>query len=371
MFARDAQRIRTDGDLDAALENVHTGAAVFVVHLRGGEPYLGRTGVLRRRLKRLLRQSERSGPFNLRERAQSIEFWPAGSRLESSLVLYLLARQLYPDRYLKFLKLHMPVYVRLSLGERFPRTSITSRPFERGIAYGPFRSRAAAEQFEHACLELFQLRRCPEELQPSPDHPGCMYGEMNMCLRPCQAVVSIEEYASEAHRVRDFLSSGGKHALAAAKAARDRLSADLEFEAAAREHRRLEKIEQTLSFRDTLVSMADTAAGIAVAPSPIPGECTLFPMQGGCWQAPISLALQGAEGESLDTRVKRAWQEQPEPVVDTNARPEHLALLARWGYSSYCDGVWIGIEDFSRIPWRKIVGAISRTVHHSGSAASH
>ena len=50
-------------------------------------------------------------------------------------------------------------------------------------------------------LDLFQLRRCQEDLAPSPGHPGCIYGEMGKCLRPCQEAVSREEYAGE---VEDF-----------------------------------------------------------------------------------------------------------------------------------------------------------------------
>jgi ABC-type lipoprotein release transport system permease subunit len=52
-------------------------------------------------------------------------------------------------------------------------------------------------QFQSQFLDLFQMRRCEENLAPSPSHPGCVYGEMNMCLRPCQQAVTPEEYASE------------------------------------------------------------------------------------------------------------------------------------------------------------------------------
>ena len=75
--------------------------------------------------------------------------------------------------------------------------------------YGPFASRAAAERFNEALLDLFQIRRCEENLAPAPDHPGCIYGEMNRCLRPCQQAVSMEEYRGEAARMEQFLETGG------------------------------------------------------------------------------------------------------------------------------------------------------------------
>ena len=68
------------------------------------------------------------------------------------------------------------------------------------------------------------MRRCQENLEPSPQHPGCIYGEMNMCLRPCQQVVSREEYMSEVQRVEEFLTGDGAALISVASAARDRLS---------------------------------------------------------------------------------------------------------------------------------------------------
>ncbi len=76
----------------------------------------------------------------------------------------------------------------------------------RALHYGPFQSRAAAELFENQFLDLFQMRRCQENLEPSPQHPGCIYGEMNRCLRPCQEVVTRDEYLSETKRVEEFLT---------------------------------------------------------------------------------------------------------------------------------------------------------------------
>ena len=119
------------------------------------------------------------------------------SGLQSSLTLWDVARRYAPERYLDILKLRYPAYVKLVLGNEFARTQITTKfGGAAGQYYGPFRSRGAAEEFEHQFLDLFQLRRCQEDLTPSADHPGCIYGEMGMCLRPCQQIVGREEYAS-------------------------------------------------------------------------------------------------------------------------------------------------------------------------------
>jgi hypothetical protein len=47
-------------------------------------------------------------------------------------------------------------------------------------------------------------------------------------------------------------------------------------------------------------------------------------------------------------------------MLSRQERQEHLALLARWHYSSWRDGEWIQFESPEQAPYRKIVRAISR-----------
>ena len=165
-FAGDPQILEITDALEQALEELPQTAAVFVVWPREGAPYIGKTGVLRRRLKRLLRSSSQpSLLLNLRSIATRVDYWPVVSRLQSSLALWEVARRYAPDRYLEIVKLRLPAYVKLVLGNEFPRTQVTTKiGGAAGQYYGPFRSRGSAEEFDHQFLDLFQLRRCQEDL---------------------------------------------------------------------------------------------------------------------------------------------------------------------------------------------------------------
>ena len=145
--------------------------------------------------------------------------------------------------------------------------------------------------FNAQSLDLFQVRRCEENLEPNPDHPGCMYGEMNMCLRPCQAVVGDEEYASEVVRLEHFLTSAGRSLLESSLHARDRASEELNFEEAARQHKRYERIQGVLSLRDELVCDVDRLFGLAVTPASLPETVTLWFVVGGRWTDPVDFPL--------------------------------------------------------------------------------
>src|SRR4051794_15865575 len=82
----------------ADLDSLHDRPAVFLLWASSGAPYLARTTLLRRRLRRLLK--ERDGIPRIPNFAgviERIEYWPTGSQLESSIVFLDLAKRYFPD----------------------------------------------------------------------------------------------------------------------------------------------------------------------------------------------------------------------------------------------------------------------------------
>lgn len=354
-------------NLDANIEAVPNADAVFLVWAGDRSAYLAKTSMLRRRLMRIFKSGHAiKRSLNLRGVATRIEYWPTGSRFESMLVHYALARRYFPEDYLRLIKLRMPSYVKLILANEFPRTQVSTRlSASRAVHYGPFQSRAAAELFENQFLDLFQIRRCQENLEPSPQHPGCIYGEMNRCLRPCQQVVTREEYWSEVERVQEFLTGNGAALISVTTAARNRLSAEMDFEEAARQHKRLERIQAVLALRGDLVCDIERLYGVAIAPHLEPDRVLLWFVCEGAWQAPIEFALTSLV--SLDQRL-RELVASIQPVMPSLAeKQEHLALLARWHYSTWSDGEWIGFPALDQVPYRKLVRAISRVSQKAAS----
>jgi excinuclease UvrABC nuclease subunit len=342
------------------LETVPDCAAVFLVHAREGRPYLGRTSLLRRRLKRL-----RFGGV-----MERVEYYPAVSRLGQSLLFYELAKLHYPEDYTRIVKLRMPPYVKALLSNEFPRTLVTTRLSGPGaFHYGPFRTRAAAERFESEVLDLFQVRRCQEDLAPSPEHPGCIYGEMMRCLRPCQEVVSVEEYRSEAERLVHFLETGGSSALESIRAARERFSEEMNFEEAQRQHQRYQRVEAILKLRDELACDVRKLNGVAVGASAAPGFVGLRFLTQGLWGDEIEFRItpeSTGEMVPMDRRLRETVEGLTAPRGGAGLRMEHVALLTKWYYSSWRDGEWIGYERIEELPYRKLVRAISRVAGGKG-----
>lgn len=344
------------------------------------EPYIGRTPNLRSRLARLLQPSPRHPRrLQLAGRVRRIEWKLTGSDFESLLLQFDLLQNIYGPKSLERMHLGSPYFVRFLGGNPYPRLTVTNRPSQReaGWAYGPFASRAAAERFSDEALKLFLLRRCVDDLNPDPSHPGCVYSEMKMCLAPCYKGCSDERYGEEATAVERFLATRGESRLVTLRTQRDEASANLEFESAAAFHAQVQKAEAVRALAPELVRPMSQLRAVILQASAEADEVAVFLFEAGRMRGPAPFSTigmriqneqsgssslfaqpmsieavpeeprdQGAENRdqsAADRKLARTMLEarmdgilaelasQAEPPSAT-IRQGHLALLKRWYY---------------------------------------
>jgi len=99
-----------------------------------------------------------------------------------------------------------------------------------GFYFGPFSSRRSAETFSESFLDLFKMRRCQIKIRRDPEFPGCIYSEMKMCLAPCFAGCSNQEYDVEVGRVLETLETAGSFLTREIAGQRETASEALDFE---------------------------------------------------------------------------------------------------------------------------------------------
>ena len=356
-----------DEEIFAAISSA---PAVFL--LRGenasAEPYISKTSNLRRRLQRLLgTPTERTKRLNLRQQIRQIEYTVTGSDFESGFLLYKTLREIFPKKYAERMRFRFPPLVKLHLENSYPRASVTTRIGKLGgasVYYGPFPSRAFAEQFASDSLDFFKMRRCVEDLHPNPQFPGCIYSEMKMCLAPCFKGCTDEEYANEVSRVKNYFDSGGESLVREISAARDSASADLNFEAAATLHARAEKLNTVVGWLPEIVRRIDHLDGVIVQPSVAPECVALFRLRSGFISSPITFPIQSAEhakSQSMESRIQARLAESPAESPRTALEAmEHLAMLKRWFFRSHRVGE-IFLEDAHReLPMRRLVRGVAR-----------
>ncbi|MGC2743487.1 MAG: UvrB/UvrC motif-containing protein [Candidatus Angelobacter sp.] len=390
-------------------------AAPAVFALRGAdetaEPYVSKTANLRKRLQRLLAPAEsQSKRLNLRERTATIEYSLTGSDFESVLLLYQTLRREFPETYQKRLRLRPAPVVRLNLQNEYPRAYVTTRIGKMGgrsLYYGPFRSRALADKFLNDSLDLFKMRRCTFDLNPDPSFPGCVYSEMKMCLAPCFKGCTDEAYAAEVARVQQYFDSGGQSLLRELEAQRERLSADLDFEAAAALHAKVAKIKGILSACDDICGRLDRLNAVIVQPSAEAKSVSLFRFYGGELVGPVPLVMESEAvvAENIASENLRAEnigsetmpsddQAQPsqnpasrlpethadaistknldskihaalESLISSGSHSaqrfsEELAILKRWYYRTHKVGEILFANDSGELPLRRIARGATR-----------
>ena len=383
---------------------------IMLIEMResGAQPYLARTADIRRAAGRLLCEPEAGTKrLNLRNLATRIRFRVTGSKFEQTVAMYHLARAKFPRRYRDLIRLRPPAVLKVNLRNEYPRCYVTRRISSDGGFYvGPFMSRRSAEAFAEGFLDLFKIRRCQIKIRRDPEFPGCIYSEMKMCLAPCFAGCTEDEYDIETSRVVATLGTSGEALTQELERDREAASEALDFERAAALHKRIEKATAALRGLPEIARRIDELDAVILQRAAEDKSIAVFPILGGLLAEPMFLRFGelSSEPRSVEAILKQVLEPRmntdehssrneekshagavPPSETDSplgarwrvqyglrNAPPErseHLAILSRWFYSKPREG-----EIFFREaawPYRRILRACARLLAPMGAPTSN
>lgn len=363
--------------------------AVCLIELKdeGAEPLLIRTQDLRRRLQRLLGPPDpASKRLNLRGVAGGVRYRLTGSRFEQIFTYYLRARELFPQRYQSMLRLRPPAVLKVSLRNAYPRCYVTRRIAvddsgvpTGGAYYGPFASRRSAEAFASSALDFFKVRRCQIKIRRDPAFPGCMYSEMKMCLAPCFAGCSKEEYDVEVQKLVQFLDSSGGSLRDALEQERETASEQMDFERAASAHKRIEKLDDALRGSPELPRRIEELDAVILQRSAEEQSIAIYAVRRGWLAEPAFIRFAEIAGQPRSAEhIFREYLEGAGANAEARAASgaplgktvlnEHLWLVARWFYSNPREGeIFFRGKDW---PYRRIMRGCSRLLAPRESPAA-
>jgi excinuclease ABC subunit C len=347
--------------------------------LANARPYLIRTADLRTRMMRLLGPRDLAADptaarrLDLRQFAEGVRYRLTGSPFEQSFVLWQHARRADPRGYYARLRMRWPALLKVNLANAYPRCYVTRRiradesgQPAGGFYFGPFPSRRAADAFASEFLNLFKIRRCQIKIRRDPAFPGCIYSEMKMCLAPCFAGCSAEEYANETTRVVDFLATVGGSLQAELEREREGASEAMDFEKAAAVHKRLDKVSDVLRGLPELARPIARLDAVIMQRAVEPETIAVFIVRCARIAEPFLLRFgPTAEPRSAEETLRERLSE---PAAPDLAEPlaDHLSMIARWFYSKPRAG-----EIFYREkewPLRRMVRACARLLADGVSA---
>ncbi|MGH9463583.1 MAG: excinuclease ABC subunit UvrC [Vicinamibacteria bacterium] len=126
-------------------------------------------------------------------------------------------------------------YLKLTVGEEYPRIYVVRRPGTDGEVYsGPYVPASLARKTQNLLHRLFGIRNCNEKLDGHRARP-CLQYQIKRCIAPCvETIARLEDYRKTVESARLFLEGKNDDLVAALKKQMHQAAEAEQFEEAAR-----------------------------------------------------------------------------------------------------------------------------------------
>ena len=308
--------------LEAQAASFPTSPGVYLFKdAKGRVLYVGKADVLRDRVRSYFGPRGR-GPWarsdldvrhvRMVERAERIEYSVTGSISEAYLLENNLIKQHHPRYNIRLKDDKSYPYVKITLGEDFPRILRTRTLGDRSARYfGPFANAKSVDQSLDLLQKLFPYRTCKLRIDADADGRGktvppsalpggrpCLLFDLKRCTAPCVGKSTREEYRATIDRSVLFLEGRYETLARDAKKEMEAAAAALDFERAALLRDRIVAIERTLDRQDVHAYKGDDADVVAAAISEGDAVAQVFRVRDGTVVGRDHFALEGSEGAS-------------------------------------------------------------------------
>ncbi len=303
--------------------------------------YIGKAVSLKKRVRSYFRgRPDRAKTALLISRIADLEVIVCDSEIEALLLENILIKKHRPpfNIDLKDDK-HYP-YVRLDMGEEFPRLEIVRRRKADGARYfGPFPAVTALRSTLKILNRHFRLRRCHSRRFQNRVRP-CLNYQMGLCVGPCSGMVDRDGYRQAVEAAAAILAGRGRPVLARLEKEMRAASGRLDFEAAAAKRDAIADLKTVLAAQEIdagrdedldVVAVAGGEAGEAVVyrltirgGNVVGGRPFHFRSYGGRLEDLPGAFLQGCYG------IRAVGDELPPPLIVAAAFGESAAALEEW-----------------------------------------
>jgi excinuclease ABC subunit C len=279
---------------------------------RGRVLYVGKADVLRDRVRAYFGPSLDVRHVRMVERAERVEFSVTGSISEAYLVEANLIKQHKPRYNIRLKDDKSYPYVKVTLGEDFPRILRTRSLGDRTARYfGPFANAKSVDQSLDLLQKLFPYRTCKltilagdegrgRTVPPSalPGGRPCLLFHLKRCTAPCVGNTTKDEYRATIDKSVLFLDGRYEPLARATRKEMESAAEALEFERAAALRDRLTAIDRTLDRQEVHAYKGDDFDVLAASTAEGDAVAQLFRVRDGTIVGRDHFALEGSEGAS-------------------------------------------------------------------------
>jgi excinuclease ABC subunit C len=277
---------------------------------KGRVLYVGKADVLRDRVRAYFGPSLEVRHVRMVERAERIEYVLTGSISEAFLLESNLIKQHRPRYNIRLKDDKSYPYVKVTLGEDFPRILRTRTLGDRNARYfGPFANAKSVDQSLDVLQKLFPYRTCKLTIVAGEDGRGrtvppsalpggrpCLLYHLKRCTAPCVAATTRDEYRATIDKSVLFLE--GRYDTLARDTRKEMQQASdaLAFERAAALRDRLQAIDRTLDRQEVHAYKGDDFDVHAAAVDEGDAVVQVFRVRDGTIVSRDHFALEGSEG---------------------------------------------------------------------------
>ncbi len=302
---------------------------------RGRVLYVGKADVLRDRVRSYFGPTLDVRHIRLVERADRIDHVVTGSVSEAFLLEANLIKQHRPRYNIRLKDDKSYPYVKVTLGEDFPRILRTRQLGDRAARYfGPYANAKAVDDSLDLLQKLFPYRTCTFTIVAGEDGRGrtvppsalpggrpCLLYHLKRCTAPCVGNDTREEYRAAIDRSVLFLEGRYGPLARELRSEMAKASEALDFERAAELRDRLRAIDRTLERQDVHAYAGDDLDVFGVAVDGGDAAVQIFRVRDGTIVGRDHFFLEGSEGappgEVLGSFLRQYYTVAVPPEIDT------------------------------------------------------
>ncbi|EGO62332.1 excinuclease ABC subunit UvrC [Acetonema longum] len=296
--------------------------------------YVGKAVNLKNRVRSYFQSSRNHSPkvLSMVSRIADLEYIITASELEALILECNLIKQHRPKYNISLRDDKTYPYIKVTLGEDYPRLYITRKVAKDGSRYfGPYTNVGAVHETLGLIKKLFPLRSCKKLDANRP----CLQFHIRRCLAPCTGKVDSKTYREMIQSVCLLLEGRSDTVVKELRRQMQTASGNLEFERAAKLRDQLMAIEQVTEKQNVITGAGDQDA-IGLARSAF-GSCVqVFSIRSGKLIGREYFFLANSEHEEDDallTAFIQQYYNQAGFIPREVLLPLELAeqeLLAEW-----------------------------------------
>ncbi len=207
--------------------------------------YVGKAASLRHRVSSYFGSEQKLTPKTRRmvSQVKDLEYFVTASEQEALILELNLIKQHHPRYNARLRDDKTFPYLKIDLGEDWPRVHITRKLVENGGRYfGPFASAKSIRQTLKLLKGIFPFRSCTRQI--SGDDPrACLQYDIGHCLAPCIGKVSRTEYDELIKQVILFLEGKQEKVVKQLENRMNQAAENMDFEKAARLRDQIQAVE--------------------------------------------------------------------------------------------------------------------------------